>query len=86
MVVVIFFAKKVPIEVSLKILHVWVDVPEGAVKIFGSTIRLQETLPDHARMIQEPVVGHEGIQLIGVPAEHHDMRFAQEREKFKVRG
>ena len=78
MVVVTFFSKKVPIrEVTLKILHVWVGVPESAIKIFGTTkIGLREALPDHARLMQKPVVGHESIQLVGVSAKHRNVRVA----------
>lgn len=66
------------------------DALESTVKVFGCQcmlVSVREAFPDHFRIAQEPVVCHEGIQLImiGVLAEHLDVPVAKEREKFEVR-
>jgi hypothetical protein len=85
--VVVLFGIRGNLEITRKFLHLNIDAPEIAVEVYGWTsVGVHEELPDHDSVLQETVVCHESIQLIVVPAEHLDMRFAQEREKFEVLG
>ena len=58
---------------------------KGTVDEYGCTlVDVLDALPDHARLVQEYLIRHEGVQRVGVPIQHCQVRVPEVCEELKL--